>query len=77
MNEPNDFHLTSGDGSILVEFNSEFAPITPEDLARPRRRAPWMQRDKDGLPLLPPEGPETPPQPPDAPPSDRPPARPA
>jgi hypothetical protein len=54
MNEPNDFHLTSGEGSILVEITSEVVPVTPEDRPPPGTRPPWMRRDKDGLPLLPP-----------------------
>jgi hypothetical protein len=76
MNEPNDFHLTSGDGSILIEITSECIPITPEVLQRPRKRAPWMQRDKNGLPLLPPDGADAPSPPPDAQPPDGPPVRP-
>jgi hypothetical protein len=50
MTEPNDFHLTSGDGSIFVEIIGEWAPITPEVLARPRIRAPWL-RDSNSPPL--------------------------
>lgn len=60
MTEPNDFHLTSAEGSILVEITSQCGPLSPEDLERPRIRPPWMQRDKDGLPPVPP--PDNPPK---------------
>jgi hypothetical protein len=43
MNEPNDFHLTSGDGSILIEIVSECVPITPEIEARPRTLSPYLK----------------------------------
>lgn len=55
MTEPNDFHLTSAEGSILVEITSRCGPPSADDLKRPRNRPPWMQRDKDGLPPIPPE----------------------
>jgi hypothetical protein len=73
MSLPNDFHLTSAEDTILVETSSECVPITPEVLQRPRKRAPWMLRDKDGLPLPPPDGPQVLPPSPEVPP-DGPPA---
>ena len=38
MNESNEFDLTSGEGSILIEIVADALPITPEVLRRPRVR---------------------------------------
>ena len=38
MNESNEFDLTSGDGSILIEIVAEVLPVTPVILERDRRR---------------------------------------
>jgi hypothetical protein len=43
----NSVDFTTGEGSILVEIDAEMAPITPEVLSRPRRRAPWLRPQPD------------------------------
>jgi hypothetical protein len=52
MTEENDFDLTSGEGSILVEIDAELAPITPEVLQRRRVRPPyrWPGEDMGKIP---------------------------
>jgi hypothetical protein len=47
MNNPSAADFTTGEGSILVEIDAELAPITPEILARPRVRAPWLRPEPD------------------------------
>ena len=53
MSEQNDFDLTSGEGSMLVEIDAEFVPITPEILRRLRLRR-FYRQDGDGLDRGPP-----------------------
>lgn len=38
MNQSNEYDLTSGEGSILIEIVSDALPITPDVLRRPRIR---------------------------------------
>jgi len=45
MNKPSAADFTTGEGSVLVEIDAELAPITPEILARPRVRAPWLRSE--------------------------------
>lgn len=40
MNPAHDNPLTSGEDSVLIEIQAEWAPITPETLRRPQIRPP-------------------------------------
>jgi hypothetical protein len=63
MNESNEYDLTSGEGSILIEIVAEALPVTPDMLERDRQRR---------LPLRP--GYQTDGEPPPVPPADAPPS---
>ena len=56
MSEQNDFDLTSGEGSMLIEIDAEFVPITPEILRRLRLRR-FYRPLSDGSDPFPPEVP--------------------
>lgn len=62
MNESNEYDLTSGEGSILIEIVAEALPVTPDVLERDRQRRlrlPTPDRQSDGgrPPAPPPDAP--------------------